>query len=73
METYTTRFALFAKCLGHSAKALPSAAYSIYHTATKDSAKRSLPSAIFRALRKALPSVELALGKKKDTMTVRKQ
>jgi len=48
----------------HSAKALPSAAHSIYHTATKDSAKRSLPSAIFRALRKALPSVELALGKK---------
>ena len=49
----------------YSAKTLPSATHDIRHTATKDSAKPPLPSAISRALGKALPSAELALGKKK--------
>ena len=47
IETYTTRFALFAKCLGHSAKALPSATHDIRHTTTKYSAKSSLLSIFY--------------------------
>jgi len=50
--TITTRFALFAESLGHSAKALLTATHGIRHTATKYSAK-------------PLSSAERALGKKK--------
>ena len=54
METYTTRFALFAKCLGHSAKALPSATHDIRHTTTKYSAKSSLLSIFYWELGKTI-------------------
>ena len=53
-ELITTGIALFAKCLEHSAKALPSTTHSIPQTATKDSAKPSLPIVVYRALNKDL-------------------
>ena len=46
----TTRIAAFAKCLKHSAKALPSVALGKEGSAHSASAKPSLPSTFSRAL-----------------------
>ena len=48
----TTGDALFAECLGHSAKALPSATLGKEQTAKPHPAKGSLSSAVCRALGK---------------------